>query len=65
MTMQTGVHTEDLDEEDCSVGTSTPGTSTLAAEKELSGQEDDILDNHNDGTGQEDTTMPTTSSSAR
>ena len=53
---------EDLDDGDNADETSTPGSSTLEVEKPVSDVEDYLMENHNDGTGQGDTSMSASSS---
>ena len=55
---------EDLDDGSQSEDILILGTSILAAEKELSEQEDRDMDNPNDGTDHKDATKPTMSSSS-
>ena len=54
---------EDGEEDELADETSTPGSSTLEVEKPYSDVEDYMMENHNDGTGQGDTSMATSSSS--
>ena len=61
--MQDDDVSEDDEEEELADETSTPGSSTLEVEKPISDVEDYLMENHNDGTGQGDTSMAASSSS--